>query len=213
MKCLFIALLLFVTPGAIVAAGEDDADTRWEFRVLLDGSEIGSHEFTLQDDGDARLLHSEARFAVKFLFFTAYRYRHTCTETWRGGCVRELQAETVTNGKTQTVSGSQGEEAFVVRRKDETEALAPCVMTFAYWNPVFLKQSRLLNPQTGEYLAVDVRELPAESLMVRGESVMATRYRVTAKGVEVDLWYSSDDRWLALESPAKGGRTLRYELI
>jgi hypothetical protein len=35
-------------------------------------------------------------------------------------------------------------------------------MTFAYWNPDLLGQSRLLNVQTGEYLDVQVRALGEE---------------------------------------------------
>jgi hypothetical protein len=85
-------------------------------------------------------------------------------------------------------------------------------MSFAYWNPGFLEQSRLLNPQTGEYVDVSVEQLEQEVLDVRGELIPALKYRLTAYEVDLTLWYSEEDQWLALESIAKGGHVIRYEL-
>ena len=51
------------------------------------------------------------------------------------------------------------------------------------------------------------------ALIVRGEDTVARRYRLLAKNMELDIWYSEDrSRWLALQSTVKGGRKLRYEL-
>ena len=85
-------------------------------------------------------------------------------------------------------------------------------MTFAYWNPRFLEQSRLLDPQTGEYLPVDVQPLGREQLTVRGEAVMASAYQVKARNLDITVFYSENDEWLGLESVAKGGRIIRYVL-
>lgn len=190
-----------------------EPEREWEFRVLLDGSEIGTHQFELQDDGERRLLESRAKFDVKFLFFTAYTYRHSNTEEWSDNCLVDIDARTVTNGKTQTVAGEKMGDNFVVERADEKVELPACVMTFAYWNRQFLEQPQLLNPQTGEFLDVEVESLPPETLTVRGEEREAQRYRVSAKDMDLKLWYSRDNEWLALESVAKGGRIIRYELI
>ena len=195
------------------APGLGEPEREWEFRVLLDGSEIGTHQFELQDKGDSKLLQSNAKFDVKFLFFTAFKYRHRNTEEWSDDCLVDIDATTVTNGKTQTVDGEKNGDSFVVNRDDGKAELPACVMTFAYWNPQFLEQPRLLNPQTGEFLDVEVEALPPATLTVRGEEREAQRYRVSAKDMDLKLWYSQDDEWLALESVAKGGRIIRYELI
>ena len=207
MRLRLLAIMLFGT-----LHGTAIADEAWQFRVLLDGSEIGSHSFELEDDGDRKRLVSEARFDIKFLFFTAYRYRHRNTEEWSGDCLVDIDARTVRNGDTLVVEGRRSGDAFVVERQGETVELPGCIMSFAYWNPDFLDEGRLLNPQTGEFLDVTVEELPAETLTVRGEPREAMRYRVVAKDMELELWYSQDRRWLALESTVKGGRVIRYEL-
>jgi len=56
--------------------------------------------------------------------------------------------------------------------------LPACVMTFAYWNPDLLGQSRLLNVQTGEYMDVQVRVLGEE------EELGFRRVRVGQCGLE-----------------------------
>jgi len=50
----------------------------------------------------------------------------------------------------------------------ERATLPDCIMTFAYWNPRFLDQPRLLNAQNGEYLDVTVHDLGTDTVAVRG---------------------------------------------
>ena len=210
-----LALLLLACSftAAVPASANSTAPSRsWDFEVLLDGSPIGYHRFELVDDGEQRRLSSEAKFDVRFLFINAYRYRHNNTEVWSDGCLEQIESRTQANGKELSVFGERGDEAFVVDDGSGTSALRDCVMTFAYWNPEFLQQPRLLNPQCGEYLEVGVDRVGREPITVRGEEIDASVYRVTARGMELKLWYSPDDEWLALESVAKGGRIIRYEL-
>lgn len=184
----------------------------WDFSVLLDGDEIGYHRFELTESGDERRITSEAKFDVRFLFVNAFKYRHDNTEVWADGCLRTIESRTQSNRKRLAVKGARSGNAFVVDNGSEQSSLNECVMTFAYWDPDFLQQSRLLNSQSGEYLDVEVEALGKESIKVRGETVSATAYRLTAKKMELTVWYSTDDEWLALESVAKGGRIIRYEL-
>jgi hypothetical protein len=185
----------------------------WRFRVLLDGREIGSHRYTLSEEDGQRRLHSEADFEVRWLFVTLYRYRHQAQEVWRGDCLASVNAQTDANGELLEVRGRVDADAFVVDSPRGQDLLPPCVMTFAYWNPGFLGEEALLNPQNGEYLAVDIDGPAIEDLQLNGQSVDARRFRLGAKDLDITVWYSPQGEWLALESPAKGGRTLRYERI
>ncbi|ANO51210.1 DUF6134 family protein [Woeseia oceani] len=213
-----MVLLLRICVSLLLVAGWQhtalaNESERWEFRVSLDGSVIGTHQFQLDEYGESLQLTSMATFDIKFMFFTAYRYRHENSETWADGCLDEIQARTVTNGRTEKVIGEREQGAFVVENDGVQTRLPNCVMSFAYWNPDFLQQPRLLNPQTGEYLDVSVTSLPNATLQVRGERQQARHYRLTAKGVDVELWYSQEGEWLALQSIAGGDRVIRYELI
>ena len=70
----------------------------------------------------------------------------------------------------------------------------------------------MLNSQTGELMPVSVEMLEDETLTVRGQSMAAKKYRLSAKDINLDVWYSQDRQWLGLESTTESGRKLRYEL-
>jgi hypothetical protein len=190
-----------------------EAKREWEFRVLLDGDEIGYHRFELTSDGPLSRVRSEASFLVRVLFFDAYRYRHENEELWRDGCLEAIDARTRVNGKSLAVRGERDERGFVVATEDEREVLGQCVMSFAYWKPEFLDQERLLNAQTGEYMPVDIAPETEETLEIGGRPFPAVRYSLNAGEMAMRLWYTPDREWLALESTTKGGRLLRYEPV
>jgi hypothetical protein len=184
--------------------------TTWQFDVLLDGRRIGEHEFRLAERGELKELTTRARFRVSALFVPLYRYEHENREIWRDGCVARMDARTRQNGDESDVQGVRDGAVFEVRGPDGTERLPGCVKTFAYWDPAILREQRLLNAQTGIYERVDVTSIGTETLEVAGRRVVADRHVLRAGGYKIDLWYSPDGEWLALESLTPQGRKLRY---
>lgn len=216
MKCKFTGILLMglftLTLASPAPAQEADQVGYWNFDVYLNDKKVGQHEFKVLESGGSKQVQSEADFNYKVLFISAYRYEHSAAERWAGNCLAEFDASTNANGDYIRVSGEQSGAGFLVERDGNPVELPKCVMTFAYWNPAFLDQPRLLNPQTGEYLDVSVEEVGDEILEIRGQAVAATRFKLTAKEIDLSLWYSTNHEWLALESVAKGGHIIRYEL-
>ena len=206
-----LATLLVVTPTAISSPAAPTADGEWNFRVLLDGKEVGWHRYVVRGDGASTEVESRAQFDVRFLMLNAYSYRHTARERWRGACLDELESRTETNGRVEEVAAVAYDDAVVVDGPSGDARLPGCVMSFAYWDPRILRATRLLNSQTGELLPVSVAERGTERVNVAGRNVAATRHRLSAPNLQIDLWYA-DGRWVALEAPTPGGRTLRYEL-
>lgn len=192
--------------------GESVMDHEWNFAVYLDEKRIGYHNFQLEDRHGARLLTTEADFRVRFLFFTAYQYQHTNREVWREKCLQEIHSTTNANGTPFSVKGSGTDTGITIETRQSADTLQGCIKTFAYWDPTILQATRLLNSQTGELLPVNVEQVAEELIEVRGQPTQAARFRLTARNMELDVWYSRDWRWLALESTIKGGRKLRYEL-
>lgn len=213
LKVLLVTFCAIMIPISVSGTGVDsNAIDRWDFDVYLDEKKVGGHTFLIEENDGVRSVQSNANFKVTILLIPAYRYEHSSNESWQGGCLQEISASTNANGKRSQVSGFSGDQGFELSVGNKQVAIPECVMTFAYWNPSFLEQPRLLNPQTGEYLGVEIVKDGREQLVVRGESVAAQRYTVKAKEVDVTLWYSDTNEWLALKSVAKGGRIIRYEL-
>jgi hypothetical protein len=183
----------------------------WNFRALLDGKPIGQHRFSVIAEGGERKVLSEANFAVRFLGITAYRYRHTATERWRGDCLTTLSATTDDDGKASSVRAEpEGDALSVITAA--TESLKGCMMSFAYWNPAIQTQTRLLNAQTGMVESVRVSRIGSGSVEVRGHPVTATRFRIAGPAQPIDVWYSAQGEWIALDSIVAGGRKLSYRL-
>lgn len=204
-----LVLLLFLFSGLPSPAGATTGN--WDFRVLLDGREIGRHRYTLEGSGQGVVLRSDAQFDVRVLFISAYRYLHEAVERWQDGCLQSLASRTVTNGERVAVTArSQGGRLAVSGPAGEGQ-YDGCVMSFAYWDPRILEADRLLNSQTGELVPVEVTDQGTETVTVRGAERAASRHRISGPGLSIDLWYA-DGRWVALEALADGGRRLRYEL-
>jgi hypothetical protein len=77
----------------------------------------------------------------------------------------------------------------------------------------FLAQASLLNTQNGKFRDVVISQPVFEELEVQGEQRPSYRYRLATGALDLDLWYSTDLAWPALETEVKGGRPLSYELM
>lgn len=200
------------TPAA-PAAPALQTERVWQFQVLLDERQIGEHRFTLRERGDERVLHSDARFDVKLLGLTLYRYRHEATERWRGDCLDAVQARTDDNGTATTVEARRDGERLRVDAPAGERVLDGCVMSFAYWHPAMRRQTQLLNVQTGELEPVRVRRAGEAPWAAATGPVTAERWVIEGLPRPLSLWVSTQGEWLGLESVVAGGKRLRYRLM
>ena len=148
---------------------------------------------------------------MKVLFIPAFRYKHEASEVWKGSCLAGLEARTDKNGTRLSVSAQPADNGLSLTTADgENNQLAGCVRSFAYWDPALLQSDRLLNAQSGEYQQVELLDLGDTSLDIDGKAVDARQYRLLVDEAEIDLWYTPDMNWLALESVTRDGRRLSY---
>lgn len=195
-----------------VPLGSAAADSAFDFQVLLDDKPIGTHRFTVGGLPEARTVSSDARFAVKLMGLTVYRYTHRAEEQWRGNCLRSLVASTDDDGTQSRVAADAAGDALKVAMPEGTLSIEGCVMSFAYWNPAIRQQTRLLNAQTGRHEAVQVSRVAGGTIEARGQTVPAVRWRIDGPAQPVDVWYTAQGEWVGLDSTVGGGRKLSYRL-
>lgn len=200
------------------------------FRVLLDDRDIGIHRFRIEQMAEAETIDIDADFKVTFLGIPFYRYSHKNREVWRNGCLESIRSTTDDNGDQLSVDGRRSAAGFTINthtidthseQQTSYQLDNSCIMTFAYWNPQFLKQQRLLNAQNGEWLPVDIDFIGIENLDL-GESggrnpgnkpVAAKKYQVRSADntIDITVWYDrTTHQWLSLTSRVSGDRLLRY---
>lgn len=69
-----------------------------------------------------------------------------------------------------------------------------------------------MNSQTGVFEDVRIRKLGRDWIVVRKQPVEAIHYKLQGNKIDIDPWYSEDDRWLRLESEVNDNRLI-YDLI
>lgn len=204
LTAVLVGSLLFF--GSSVAAKEV-----LRFQVYLDDKPIGEHSFRIsEEEGGLKRIASRASFDVDFLFVNAYRYRHRSNEVFRNGCLEEIRATTDDNGKRYSVEGSAVDSGFLVEHQGGSERANGCLMTFAYWDPDFLDQERLLNAQTGELERVEVRSKGKDEIKVGNRTLPAKQYALVTDNLTIDLWYNDVMGWVGLSSDTGKGRRLVY---
>lgn len=202
-------LVVFLLSGLSLDVSASE-ERQWQFRVFLDDREIGYHKVRLIPEENGQRVNVEANFKVKFLFLTAYRYEHQTEEFWRGACLADIQSHTDDNGKELFIKAQPESDAFRLLTHDGVQELEGCIRSFAYWNPELLNADRLLNTQTGQYQKVEVVQMGDTSIEIEGKPVNARQYRLNIEDYSIDLWYTPDMNWLALQSMTEGGYRLRY---
>ena len=182
----------------------------WKFRVMLDDRPIGYHRVNVNKEQNRKTVHTQANFDVRILFIPVYSYDHETREQWVDNCLVNISSSTDDNGENYFINSKQNEHDITLETQDGMTRLDGCVHTFAYWDVDLLKSDRLLNTQTGEYEEVEITELGIGVLSFDGREVEARQYRLVAKDMVIDLWYTKDMHWLALESVTESGAVLRY---
>jgi hypothetical protein len=195
-------------------ATASEAVEEWHFSVLLDGKPIGTHQFALtRGEEGVRTLRSDARFDVKILGLTAYRYRHHAEERWDGDCLVSIASRTDDDGSKTAVTSEASPGGLRVTavggKQPSAAAIEGCVMSFAYWNPQLAKQNRLLDPGTGRLESVTISSLPARSIEAQGKPVAVTGVRIAGLERPIDIWYAGEN-WVGLDTEVRGGRKLTY---
>lgn len=206
MTRLFACLVLLFFSGLVYAK-------TWVFDVYLDDRKIGQHTFDYQNN----TLTSQADFKVKILMFTAYEYHHNAVERWAGNCLTTLKADTIENEVLMQVEGQTVNGEFLVNDKKNTQALPDCTMTFAYWNPMILQQSKLLNPQNAEYLDVYIQPMANKKIQKGEQLVELQGYQILGAldgmpKLNIKVWYDESNDWVALQSITPEGYLIDYRL-
>lgn len=215
--CLWLlSLLSFSANGStnILLASENSPELKnnWQFDVYLDDSKIGYHHFSREYKNGIKQITSEAEFDVRFMFFTIYHYSHRNIEQWRNGCLVNLESSTDDNGDEQFVKLSLNNQQSQIETSKTKISSNDCIRSFAYWNLSHLNSSPLLNSQTGELMDVSLRKLGNETLTSQQSTVKAIRYQLVGKDIKIDLWYTQDNQWLALQSTTENGSLIRYQI-
>lgn len=206
------SLVALWLPVASIASEQSPA-RELSFAVYLDGREIGTHRYRFTPADNGFELVSEASYDVKFLFINAYSYRHRSEESWRDGCITAISSSTDANGEPFKVAGELGGQSPVLETIDaKIPVSVDCLRSYAYWDKSLLQSEHLLNSQTGEVGAVQLKSL-GQTPLPWAKATSGEAYVLLNPEADINLWYDSTGNWLGLQSTLENGRTLHYQRL
>ena len=211
-RFIFILAAAFTLSEVSVASSlsGNGESNEWAFRVLLDDRPIGYHRVSVNRLENSKTVHTRADFDVRILFIPVYSYEHETRERWENNCLVDIESTTDDNGDAYFISSLDTKERLKIKTQDGVTSLDGCVRTFAYWDVDMLKSDRLLNTQSGEYESVSVSDMGTAVLTIDSAQIEARLFRLVSGTMTIDLWYTEDMHWLALESVTESGAVLRY---
>lgn len=214
MHRLILAVLLLATGSTAASAAEDfPYGSSLSFTAVRNGQTIGHHSLTFQKNGAQLTVSTAIDLAVKFMGVTAYRYTHRAQEIWTGDTFQGLTAQTDDDGKKHAIQIRRDGTALIIERNADAvrTTLPPQLLPSTHWNVRQVRQSALVNTQTGTEARVQVAVLGRETIRTASSSIDATRYRYTGDLV-MDQWFDDAGRWVKTSFTASDGSTVEYVL-
>lgn len=223
-KAMLIAaasLLLASTPAYAALAGEDCAGNaaafdpiavygdELVFDVRRDSVPVGEHRVTFRRDGDAVHVAAEFVLEVRFLGFTAYRYRYHSTSVWRGDCLVALQAEVNDDGQRSRITAARdGNQMRITGPRGDVIGPGELFPT-DHWHPGVLATERVLNTLTGGINRVRIEDRGPASL-ASGNGTLAARHFVYTGELNTEVWYDAAGRWVGMRFAGKDGSMIEH---
>ena len=229
MPRLIFALFLLATSSTAVLGSDDfPYGSSLSFAAVRNGQTIGHHRLTFQKNGEQLTVSTAIDLAVKFMGVTAYRYMHRAQEVWSGDTFQGLTARTDDDGKKYAIQIRRDGAALAVERNARPDGLSPAtlergfqrdgavrttlppqLLPSTHWNVRQIRQSELVNTQTGTEVRIQVSVLGRETIRTANASIDATRYRYTGD-LLVDQWFDDAGRWVKTSFTASDGSTIEY---
>lgn len=179
-----LACALAVAP----AAGEPPPGGVHDYRILRDGSPIGTHRVEIRSRGDRLAIRHRIDIRVTIAGWDAYTYRLDSAEFWHGDRLTRLTSHTNKNGTPLSVRASLRGQRLVVAGAQRGHAPPDAVPASPAWNVLERRPRRMIDAESGQLWHVRVSEGEPATLRVGGRPVRTRRYRVRGD-LEATLWY------------------------
>jgi hypothetical protein len=216
---------LCMSVGALPVCAQEHAS----YIFYRDGKPVGRHVVESSGQGAGLRVRVETQIQVQLADrITLFRYSHRASETWDGDRLVSMESQTDDNGKNFRVIANRGGSGLAIRAtvpdveaasigdrmlsfqafgtsEKLVEQVAPAdLVPTNWWHHRIVRQTRLLNSQTGSISTIAIQQLGNEVVQTGLGQLAASRYRMTGV-VTQDLWYDGRGRWIKSSFRARDG--------
>lgn len=199
LPLLALPLLAKPRPGVAASAGAVPAEA--QFRVLREGSPIGTHRVSFAEAEGGLTARTEVDIAVRLAGFTVFRLTHRFAETWNQGRLVLVASRHDRNGTLTEMTARAVAGAILVEGTAGPQRLPATAAPLTWWDAARLN-GPLFDNATGR---------PLRLTLVRG-ALPGGGTRWTATGEEEsEGTYAADGIWTGWRTKAEDGSTVIYE--
>lgn len=214
LRTLAATLSAAVFVATMATASSAQAETL-NYTVLRDGKTIGTHAVAIDQNGAETRIGIETDIAVKVLFVTAYKFKHSAQETWAGGQLLAISSKTDDDGtlKELTAHAEDGRITVdsIVKGQERRQFADAATLPASLWNPATVSQSELINTLDGQLMKVHVEDLGTETVDARGAPLSAHHYAISGE-LTRELWFDGSGRLVRMRFPDKTNSEIIYAL-
>lgn len=142
------AALLLLAPSSAHADGRTLV-----FDVLRKNSKVGEHRISFTQQDGLLTVDISIDIRSKILFFP-FRYQHSNREVWRGRELVSLDSKTQINDRKEALQVRESGRGYDVSFNGKPSRVEGPIFTTSYWLQDVITQTRLLNSQKGNLLAI-----------------------------------------------------------
>ena len=192
-----IALFLTFLALSMAPASADNAAAKIHkvFDIVRGGDKIGTDTVDIERQNDTTTVKIKTDLSVKVMFIEAYRYEHSCYETWKNGQLIAFKSRTNDNGTKHAIDVTAAPDKLSMdadgRQIDLPKTAAPASL----WGMGAIHQFDAFDPDTGKRLSIEVTDLGNETLTIHDVTHQAHHYKIadTLTGdFAREVWFDGD---------------------
>lgn len=179
-------------PSANSLAG---GKSRYVFDILREGDKIGTNTIDIERHDGTTKVDIATKISVVVMFLEAYRYEHTCTESWKDGQLVAFKSKTNDNGTKHAIDVAAKPDKVSMevdgKRIEAPKSLYPASL----WSRDVVSRGELFEPANGKRIAIKVKDLGDETVTVGGIERRTRHFKLSAKAgseFDRDLWFDGD---------------------
>ncbi len=193
------------------------------FQIKVDNTEAGTYTQTITTYGEGTTdMVGKSDLKLKVLGIT-YQQAYRGQERWKDGKLLHLSSASNDNGTTHTLLVNADRGRLQVKEGGKERTANADAWSSSYWTLPSAEQrskaSYLIDADSGMEYQVTWQNMGKDMLIVAGQRVSCTHYKVTGNNLTTpgtnltaDVWFDENDRLVKRQGPRKG-KTITLQLV
>lgn len=196
--------VLLAAPGLLLPRLAMATPGEYRFRILREGSQIGTHRVIFVEDANGLTARTEVDIQVKLMGITVFRFSHRFGETWAGDRLRLATSRRERQGTVTEMVARADTTGIAITGPEGALRYPPEAAPLTWWNPRRFDGRPLFQNDTGKPVLAQFSHTAGPAGGVRWQ----------ATGEEESMAnYAADGTWLDWTHKAEDGSTVVYERV